>query len=67
MEEKVVDIQKFADKLLEACRARDASANVSVIKTPFQGEYVAVVQTQTSIEHYAFNLFTGAWIICYTM
>lgn len=67
IQQKPFDIQRFADKLLEACKARDPSAEVTVMVTPFYGEHIAIIKTDTGIEHYSFNTQTGAWIICYNL
>lgn len=64
---KNVDILAFRDRLEEACKARDSSASVTIKSNPLNGEYLAVVRTDTNQEVYAFNPQTGAWVICYQL
>jgi hypothetical protein len=61
------DVQKFAAALQEACRARDSSATVKLMMSPISQEYIAIINSNTGREVYAFNPYTGAWIICYNI
>jgi predicted KAP-like P-loop ATPase len=60
-------VQKFAEALEEACRSRDSTARVKLMMSPISQEYIAIINSSTGREVYAFNPYTGAWIICYNV
>lgn len=62
------DIVRFADKLLEACQARDKSVAITIDYTPLKREYVVTLYSHGNRpEQYAFNPNTGDWIVCYSV